>query len=394
LIALAAGWLASTRGVSGDWLGDSYPAVHALAAGHVSDYLSAKATMGPFATLLEAPFVALSGQSGEGAYGWACLPGLLAAGFLGLQLARIAARRGGGPLVQVLLAFLCLVNPLTFEALENGHPEEILTAALAVAAIAAAAESKTRRSAVLLGLAVASKQWAVVAILPVLMALPARRPQVAVGAAVVAAVLILPGMVAAPGTFFGLQREVAATGGVVTPWSAWYPLATARTATYQVDGERLVAHVHDAPALAGPFSHPLIVLLALAVPVALALRRRKLGISGAEAMALLALLALLRCALDPVDNLYYHEPLLLALLGWDAFSPRRLPVRGLVATVIALVFWKVWQGPVDAGAFNTLYLVIALAAAIGITSSLFGPVRWTDVSRTRLFAGLNPNSWD
>ena len=62
-------------------------------------------------------------------------------------------------------------------------------------------------------------------------------------------------------------------------------------------------------------------------------------------MALLALLALLRCALDPVDNLYYHEPLLIALLGWDAFASRGLPWRGLVGVAVAFAFPSVAHLP-------------------------------------------------
>ena len=55
-------------------------------------------------------------------------------------------------------------------------------------------------------------------------------------------------------------------------------------------------------------------------------------------MTMLAILALLRCALDPVDNAYYHLPLLLALLGWDALDAGRLPLRSLAGTSIALLF--------------------------------------------------------
>lgn len=158
LVAAASAWLASTIAMTGDWPGDTWPAVHALAQGHVSDYLSAKAMMGPFATLVQTPFVALSGASGLEAYRWAAFPCLLAAGLLGLYLAAIARRRGAPRLAQLLVAALCLVNPLTIEALQLGHPEELLTAALAVGAVATAWEGHARRTAVLLGLAIASKQ--------------------------------------------------------------------------------------------------------------------------------------------------------------------------------------------------------------------------------------------
>jgi hypothetical protein len=394
LVGLLSAWLASTSSGMGDWDTDTYPAVQALASGQIGTYLEATPMMGPFATLLQAPFVAISGATDLSAYQWASFPCLLAAGLLGLYLALLAGRRGASRLTQVVLATVCLVNPLTFEALESGHPEEVLTAALAVGAIASAAEDRRLQAAVLLGLAMASKQWAVIAVLPVLMALPGGRLRASLVAGAVAVVLILPGFVAAPDAFFNVHEKAADTGRVVTPWSVWYPAASSVTETYEVDGRRLVADLEEAPPLAGSLSHPLIVLLAFALPVALALRRGRLGISGSEAMALLALLALLRCVLDPVDNLYYHEPLLLALVGWDAFSIRGAPLRSLVGVAVALIFWQAWHDLSDPAAFNAVYLAFAGGLAVALASSVFGRFSWTGVPRIKLFAGLTPNSGD
>lgn len=376
LIGIVSAWLVSTVPHTADWSIDAWPAVNALAQGHVSDYLSAKAMMGPFSTLLQTVPVALSSGGELGAYRWASFVCLLAAGFLGLYLADIARRRGASRLMQFVLAGLCLVNPLTVGALRAGHPEEILTAALAVAAVASAGEGKRGRTAVLLGLAVASKQWAVIAIFPVLMALPRSRLRVALSAGAIVFLLMLPGLVASPGSFFEVSGNAAATGRVVTPWSVWYPLATVETETHLIDGEKLVAHVHEAPPLVGSLSHPLIVLLAAAVPLGLALRRRSFGLAAGDAMALLALLALLRSVLDPVDNLYYHVPLLLALLGWDALSaPRSVPLRGLVGTGVALVFWHWSEDLVNVAAFNTAYLAALIIAGMAIAGALFRPGR-------------------
>jgi hypothetical protein len=60
-------------------------------------------------------------------------------------------------------------------------------------------------------------------------------------------------------------------------------------------------------------SHALIVLAAL--PFAAALWRRRLQTT--QALALLALLFLVRCAVDPVDQDYFHVPFLLALLATE-----------------------------------------------------------------------------
>ena len=383
LIGLGCMWFVSMISGTGDWPQDSWPAVNALAHGQLSEYLSAKAMMGPFATLVQAPFAALSVGGVSAAYHWAVIPCLLAAGSLGLCLAGMARRRGASAATGFLIAALCLVNPLTLEALRSGHPEEILTAALVVAAVASASDGHRARTAVLLGLAVASKQWAVIAILPVLMAFPGARLRVGLAAAAIAVALTLPGLLAAPGSFSEVNSNAASTGRIVTPWSIWYPAASVKTEVHQIETTRLVAHVHEAPPMVGSLSHPLIVLLALVLPLGLALRRGRFGLSGPDAMALLALLALLRCSLDPVDNLYYHEPLLLALIGWDALAPRGLPVRGLAGVAVALLFrhWSLHLH--DVAAFNDAYIAVVLVACLAISLALLRPA-WSAGVRARV----------
>jgi len=371
LVGAAAAWLASTITATGEWDGDSWPKVHALTQGNFTEFFRAESMMGPFASVVQAPFAALSGGGALIAYRWSAFACLLAAGLLGLYLAHLARRRGVPTLGQALIAGLCLFNPLTIGALDKGHPEELLTAALAVAAIATASEGHRYRTAVLLGLAIASKQWAVIAILPVLMALPSSRIRVALIAGAIVAVLTLPALIAAPESFSEVHGAAASTGRVVTPWSVWYPAAEVTPEHHQVGSTSFTAEVHEAPPLAGSLSHPLIVFLALGLPVALALRRGGFRLSGPDAMGLLALLALLRCALDPVDNFYYHVPLLLALLGWDALDAWRLPLRGLAGTAIALLFWEWSHNLSDIQVFNFAYVTVAVAAAVIIAFTLF-----------------------
>lgn len=381
LVAIASAWLVARISTTGDWIGDSWPAVSALADGRVGDYLSAKAMMGPFSTLVQAPFAAIAGGSGLHAYRWAAFPCVFATGLVGLYVARIAGRRGAPAFSQVLLAVLFLVNPLTVEALQSGHPEELLTGALVVAAVASAAEGVGWRAALLLGLALASKQWAVIAILPTLMALPRGRVRVALGAAAVAALLVLPGIVASPQVFAGVHDSAAQTGRIVTPWSLWYPLGSEVTEVLHTGSAHLVATIHEAPPLVGSLAHPLIVALALAVPLALAYRRRSFSLSGADAMALLALLALLRAALDPVDNVYYHVPLLLALIGWDAWLGEALPLRALAGTGVALALREWSLHLTDVAAYSRTYVTVTLAALTAMAIALFrpgGPLYWGD----------------
>jgi hypothetical protein len=368
LLVGACFWLAFSNTALGDWGGDAAPAVAALAHGHLSAYLHAAPIMGPFATVVQAPFWLIGGD-GLAGYQWAAFGCLLSAAGLGWYLAAVSGRRGAPPLFQLLLALLCVVNPLTWEALQMGHPEEILTAALAVGAVAVAVERRAVAAGILLGLAVVSKQWAVLAIFPVLMALPLPRTRIrcgAIGAALVAA-LSLPALIAAPSAFFETQGNAASGGRLATIWSAWYPL-THDTVRHLPGG--ISGTVHELPGPVQTATHSLIVALVVLLPLALWAWRGRFGLGGAEAMALLALLALLRCALDPVDNLYYHAPLLLALLGWDALSPGRLPLRGLAGAAIALLFWRWSEQLGSLELFNAAYVVVILAAALAIAATL------------------------
>lgn len=392
VLALAGVWMLHGLFGTGDWSSDSLPAIEALLHGRIGDYLSAKAMMGPFATLVEAPFAALGGSE-MGEYRWACMPGLLALALLGFYLASIARRRGAPQTSQALICLICLANPLTLEALRNGHPEELLTAALAVAAVAAAGEGHSGRAGILLGLAMASKQWAVIAIFPAGLVLPERRLRAALTALAVPSILMAPFVLAAPDTFFDVQGSAASTGQVVTPWSVWYPLANVSTQTYHVGTTTMTATVRDLPLPIGSLSHPLIVLLALAVPVALAVRK-PLPLTASDGFALLALLALLRCALDPLDNLYYHLPLLLALIGWDAFTARGLPLRCLVGLAGAALFSQSWHHHFDPVVFNAVYIAMVAVLGAWLTSSLFASFAWTGVPVSAVFAGRSPNFRD
>ncbi|HEY5052499.1 MAG TPA: glycosyltransferase family 87 protein [Solirubrobacterales bacterium] len=388
VVGAASAWMAFANTGTGDFPVDAGAAIHALTHGHSSQFFSIHAT-GPFAILLEASFALLGRGSALAEYQWACFPCLLAAGFLGLYLAAMARRRGVSALSGCAIAMLCLVNPLTLEALQSGHPEEMLTAALAVAAVAVASEGYDRRAAVLLGLAIASKQWAVIAILPVLMAVPARRVRTALITAAVALAFILPIVAAGPGSYSGGQANLTSTSGIVDPWNIWYPAATVTTIKLPAGDSYLTAHPHRATIVA-QLSHPLIVLLAIALPLALALRRRRFGLSGPDAMTLFALLALLRCALDPVGTLYYHEPLLLALIGWDAMTCRNWPLRGLAGAAIAALFWRWSLDLSDPQALNIAYIVMAVGVGGVIAVALFRRARSRPVAvaATRFGGGI------
>ena len=69
-----------------------------------------------------------------------------------------------------LVTIVALLNTGVFRSVHWGHPEEFLAGALCVGAVLAALRDRAIAAALLLGLAVATKQWAVIAIVPVLLA--------------------------------------------------------------------------------------------------------------------------------------------------------------------------------------------------------------------------------
>ena len=105
------------------------------------------------------------------------LPCLLAAAALGVWLVAQMRRRTGPArsLARAVALGVCVANPLTLRALELGHPEELLGGALCVAAVLLAARERPLWAGLALGLAIANKEWALLAVGPVLLALPSRR---------------------------------------------------------------------------------------------------------------------------------------------------------------------------------------------------------------------------
>lgn len=368
LVAVCA-WLAIEATAPGDYKIDAGTAVDALTRGDLSKYFSWHPMMGPLGTLFQAPW-SLLGAGELGRERWAAFGCLLVLAALAWYLAEVARRRGVGSAARALIAFLCVCNPITFEALQMGHPEELLTAGLAVGAVVAACEKRTVSAAVLLGLAVATKQWAVIAIFPVLMALPARRVWTAAVAAAIAAVLYLPYVIADLGAVTTTNGAVAGGTQISSIWSLWYAASELSV--------RHLAHlgphtVHAVPAPIEPFTHLLIIGLVVALPLGLwAWRGRWPVLRAGEAVALFALPALLRCTLDPNDNLYYHLAFLIALIAWDAVAPAsKLPLRTLAGVAVALLFWR-WERHLgDWAVFNAVYLAVAVGVALMVGATLF-----------------------
>ncbi|HTB49931.1 MAG TPA: glycosyltransferase 87 family protein, partial [Solirubrobacteraceae bacterium] len=186
-------WLGLYGFAWNDYETEARPAFDALAAGHVLEFLRLAPVYG--GSLLErAPFALLPSLWGGGelaVYRMVALPCLLAAAALGVWLVARMRAEGRSRLCRAVVLGLCVASPLTLQALEIGHPEELLGACMCVAAVLLANRNRMVPAALILGLAIANKEWALLAIGPVLLALPAKRRLLclSIAGAVAAAVL-------------------------------------------------------------------------------------------------------------------------------------------------------------------------------------------------------------
>jgi hypothetical protein len=369
LVALGA-VVAFPHSVGLDYGADAGPAIAALARGDLPGFFANQPFMGSFSILLGAPFVALDPRGGDDVvYALGALPCLLVLAAFTLRLARYARGQGrpAGQLATVV--GLCLVGPATLQAVHFGHPEELLGAVLCVAAVLAAERDRPGAAGVALGLALATKQWAAFAVLPVLLAAPGRQGRLALVAGGVAAALTVPLILGDFGRFHGVAGSVVAIHPNVTPASAWWPFHLNMNLHQPFAG---FTESWQGPDWLGRIGHPAVALATFAL--ALAFSRRRRGGGREDALALLALVMLARCVLDPLDNVYYHLPFLLALLTWELRRRDGWPRLTLVASA-GLVFltFATTHLAAQGALVNALYLAwtLPIAGALGVV--LFAP---------------------
>jgi glycosyl transferase family 87 len=374
--------LAYANSSAGDYPSDAGPTIRALLDGHVGRAFAIQPLMGSFSVLVRLPFAALADLTGGGglaAYRLGCIPCLIALGLAGLELGRAMGSRGAGRGACAAAAVICLVNPLTWEALRLGHPEELLGAAFVVVAALYAAEGRSLAAGLLLGLALATKQWAALAVLPVLAVAPARKLKLGAAAVAMVAVLTLPVVLADAGGFYDANRQASWSGERVHPFNAVWPLAPSEDRVISVAGKTEIVTVRVIPPWLAHLLHPAIVALAIPLTAAALLIRRRFRVE--DVFALLALLFLLRCLLDPVDNAYYHVPFVLSLAFWEGLAWRRAPLLAMLASLA--IYFAIYK----AHMFHALELrnAVYLLATVPFGLSLFTAIysRSDDAAQAR-----------
>ena len=355
----------------------------ALLHGHFGTFFSSAPSYGP-SLLLRAPFAlpgSLAGGTALLVYRLGALPCLLALAGLGVWLAR-TMRRAGGSLVGGTLALaLCAANPITYRALTLGHPEEMLGAALCTGAVLLAIRGRPLWAGLALGVAIANKQWALLAIGPVFIALPHGRWRALLLAGAVAGALEAPMLLSLPSLTTDTTRIVVSdTGAIFHPQQIFWFLGSRIHLTASMLG--VVAHgMRQAPPWLGGRAHLLIVWLGLPATW-LAVRRRT---RSEEALLLLAMLLLLRCWLDPWNVVYYPLPFIVALAAWETTVALRAPLLAIFATAATWLDFQYLPDRLSPDSLALSFLVPATLALIALALALYRP----RVPRSTLGAALS-----
>ena len=348
-----------------DFYREAWPPYRSLTHGHVLGFLQ----FGPTyvgSLILRAPFAMLPLLWGCGAraiYFASALPCMLAlAGFCAWLTTRSSSRLPSARAIALSPVFVCIFNPITVVALFGGHPEEILGAVLCVLAVMLAVRGRASWAGLVLALAVVNKSWALVAVPVVFAALPASRRIAALTFLATCTAVLLPVVLArVQGVSSGVTASVAASPAAAQIGAIFNP---PQLLWWFGQGAWIVKE-----------ARALIVL----VPVAIAgiwWLRRGTDQAGAsrlpQALLLLTLVLLLRAALDPWDNLYYHLPFVLSLAAYEA-SMGRKPMLALTCSIVLVIVVPIGLLPISGNVRAATYAVVVLPMLAWLAGRLFWP---------------------
>ncbi len=357
---------------TGDALVELRPSVDLLLAGHLGAFLAAAPVYGP-SVLVRAPFLFAADALGAS---WVQV---FLAGALGCMLAPCALalmldgrlRAPARPrATRAAVVLVCLLGPWLLRATPMGHPEETLTGALCAIAVLLAVSGRSAWAGLVLGAAVACKPWALLALGPVVLAAPERRVRLL--------------LIAGASTFAGLAPFYLGMGaehahGAVQglriapryfhPEQLFWPLRT----TVFAPGSAVPGY--HGPDVVSRFAHPAIVALALPLSGLFAWRLHRGAVERRDALALLALLLLARCVLDPWNSIYYLVPAVLALVAWEALAREGLPTGAIALVGLGHLTFVTLEPRISPDALAACYLAWALPATWLLARAAFTGVR-------------------
>jgi hypothetical protein len=363
-----------------DYEDEAEPAIQALRSGDVQAFLTLAPAYGG-SLVLRFPFALLPNLWGGGdlaLFRSMALPCLIAAAVLAVFLWQRGRALGQTAAACWIALLLVAANPLTLRALEIGHPEELLGAVLCVGAALAAGARRPLVTGILLGLAVANKPWAVLAVVPLLAILPDRRPRMLAVAGAASLVVMLPLLVG--GSAVETTTAVATDGGVIfQPQQIWWFLGEHGETVTGMYGS--YPDHRNMPGFLAGHTRELVLLIVLAASLLLLPRVRRRP--WHEGLLLLAFAFQLRCLVDTWNVSYYAVPFLIALVAWELHAFRRPPVLSLAVTFLAwftLISLPKYAHP-------DVQAVAYLAWSVPLTAGLGARLLWPD--RLRSLAALD-----
>jgi hypothetical protein len=387
-----------------DYEGEAKPAIDHLIAGDLAGYMHAMPGYSG-AVMMQSPFALVGNLLGPDHDVWAwraqAIPGMALLVGLGIVLGlRVSRGIGGnaGTAWGCVTAVLVGGAPFALLAAQTGHVEEAMIAGLAVASVLLAARGNVTIAAGLVGLAAASKPWAVIAIPVVLLACSDRRALVraTVVCFVVGAAVMAPTFVAG-GSARVTASAHSSTSGIFKPdnvfWFAgrtnpkWAQVQEAKTdKLFQADATKASWAQRLEPAWAAKVSHPLVIGFAFVLSLAF-WRRRRGGILSDDLLLLLSAVCWWRCLLDTWNVHYYALGALLALVAWEA-NRGRPPVLSCVVTTLAWTTFQIFPASsLTPDTHTAMYLAWALPLGIGMVVRLLAPEAFASAS-SRLGAPL------
>jgi hypothetical protein len=382
-VLVAAGLISQGTRLGVDYSNPSYigqnvagPSVEALARLDFRAFFAEQPIMGAVSLVLRAPFVALANVFGGNMlveYRFGSFPCVAALGLLALALAGRIRPDLGWP-VRLLTAGLVMAGPMTFKALYWGHPEEALAIALAVGGVLVA-RRRPWIAALMLGCAIATKQWAILAIVPTLVAAaPEYRLRMLFGAGTVAALWFAPMAIGDLDRFWEQNHSNSNSGPGVTPSSVWWVFGDVVGEGNGVTGNDV--SVYGLPEWLYTKTEPIAIAATFGFSILFWLRRRSFEL--ADALTLLAFVMLLRCMLDPLAISYHHLPFYVALAAAEVVRTRGLPALTLGVAGVLLLTSELATSP---NVQNAVYLAWTVPLALYLGLSLFAP---------RLLGALRP----
>ena len=227
---------------NGDFINEAWPAYVALNHDGLGGLLAATPGYSGFIMLVGAPSALLAdliwggvdpaARSIGAVFRLTALPGVVMLAALGAVLGIEARRRGARPLAWGLVVALAAGSPIAYQALLYGHPEDLLAAAASVLAVLAARDGRATLAGVLLAIAAATKQWAVLAVLPAMLAAPRGAWRIGLIAGVGAALALVPPMLANPAS----HAPLVTSGALFHPHQVWWPFGVPAPAEFTAAG--------------------------------------------------------------------------------------------------------------------------------------------------------------